>query len=331
MCFIDKYKNIILNIIPEEYLNELISKTNENELLETLIYEISLGITKENIDNSINIISKIIQYKPYKKYILIKCIKNIQRKSKTIQKVIDYFDLKDIEINDIELNNINIKQDINKYFNIFYEDDLEEYIKLIQNNDLNEEHQFYYLKVAIKTDAENISKYIIDHNDFTDMFLYSFLITALNTGNRRIIDMLLFKDISFDDISDNTIINSHHLDIIYDISRYRTFNFNNISYTRSLYFHFVKNIKFCCTGLSHDLSCVSNHFNPVDIIYSNAINIAYEQNNVTYTINCLIRIIKNNNKELFKVVFNKMIEQSHYKYENLKDKIKDFNEYYEFV
>lgn len=117
MSFYDSHKNYIHRLFPVDFIEKIIN-IPENAFIETLMYETSLGITKENVDDSILLISEIIHHDYYKRYILINCFeKRIHRKSKAIQKVIDTFQLNETSFN--KSNTISIKHVVNTYISSF--------------------------------------------------------------------------------------------------------------------------------------------------------------------------------------------------------------------
>lgn len=344
MSFINQYIDLISNVIPIDFLEDIIPKVDENTLLEILTYEISLGISKDNVDDSIIVLSKIIEYDDYKKYILINCIKKtIYNPTKSYQKVVDYFNLsysKDlttdsfIQYNANTLSNIeyiakSYNISIDEYINIFYNDDLDAYIKLIENIDIEQyldNYSFYDARFAIKNDAEDIFINIIKNNSFSDTYLYTFLVVAIRVGNMNIIRMLLHNGASMNDISDSSLIDCHHFDVISYFLKNRTIDFNNIRYTSSLYYHFMNDIRFCCCGISHDLSCTQK-YKEFEVIIHNCINSAYTRNDYRFSISCLERTCMNKNKEMFIVILNKLLKDNFYSKETLIEVMSNYKDF----
>ena len=104
-------------------------------------------------------------------------------------------------------------------------------------------------------------------------------------------------------------------------------DFHNIKYTSSLYFHFLYDIDFCCSGISHDLSCIMK-YREADIVLFNAVNAAYN-NKYEFSIQCLLRTVEDNHEELFRIVLMQMLKDGFYKYDYIKNSLKNNKHYYE--
>ena len=332
----DKLKiyNNIIKVFPIKYYNNIHSIDSFKSLsysrqLDVFVYEIALGVTDENVDDSIKTLDLIFSYYPYKKHMLKNIFKiKLNHISNATEKICKYYGYQEGIFQRLDDNSI-IKQsreyniDKDEYLDIFRKDDLEKYIFIhdsyvnsLNNNLKNSEliisiDEKYAirddLKTAIIYNSYEILKYLLKNINEIDEFLHYILMPkAINNGSINIITLLMSFGINMNKSHLQRVIDCHHYDIIdYYLSIYKDIDYSYISWTSSLYFRFVKDITFSGNLGLLDISCLDRP-DIKHILKFNSINVATEFE-YSYSIGCLKILFEYKHSELFKIAYYKTI------------------------
>lgn len=250
------------SLFPNDLFDELLSKVTEKQLLETLVYEITLGVTNDNYKKSIEIIDDILSIDSN----LINIIYDISNNyMKYITKgSFEFF-------NHYDSNNEYTK-DMYEYMLMYIIDDIDAYNDFCvsrQYCDINEIKNDLYNETcrAIRCEAVKIFKKIIlenDINEIKDRFkdLGLFESAVMSCGNFEILHILEQNGFEFSKINSYDIYTSHLYDVIDWIRiHFSVEDIKSLHNTSSLIYHHVYNIpipKFMYKKL-HFLNEHDNH------------------------------------------------------------------------
>lgn len=293
---IEDIKELAGNLITDECVCNLFEHTNETEFLETLVFEISLGINKSNANNTIKALEKIFEYKPLLKSILIKSTSFHYYNNPGFDIVYKYFEVP------------YKSRHLGKIDKLILENNNDELILL----DISKSYdlQRYYRK-AIEYENVKFLTYLLlnDRKEIPDIDAFN---VAIRIGNPQIIRLLLSYGLDLNMIETEVYKTSHHYDIIAfaEIQPNSTVNMNSIhDNCRSLYYKFVNDEQFLERSIDFDLSCVHDDYsrqsNLNNLITKNCVNII-TNNNFNFNVMNLVLSISHKNHVLFDHIISKM-------------------------
>lgn len=364
---LETIKNFASSLFTDEIFTKLTSSCNENELLETFVYEISLGVTNANVNKSIEVLDLILSYAPLKRYIVNRCIEHLNYPTIAITEMHSHFNIQfDLdslfEISSknpirevLKYNNDDFNNDFDKYMfinRIFREDLVDEFTTLFDKAIEEEKCKYrpygisFELDVkriiwlsyeySIRFEAVRIFKYLYMNYDITKFDSYTMNHYIFNSlmfsSNHEIAHLLEQKGINFSAIPSNLIYNCHHYDIIEWIYIHEPIeDVSKLKNTDSLVYHFLhKSEIYPSCAFKYDLSCV-----PIlkqDAIYHNCFNIIMS-GNFKYNTHDLQRAIYYNHFELFKEMIIRIENRDALNFFVLKEAIQNaiVNETIEFI
>lgn len=300
----------------DNIIKALKSKTNENEFLETLTYEISFGTNKDNIYEHIGILESLFIKRPSLKNILENVIKNQMLFSQAKAQLAKHF-------------NIEYSIDIT---NIYYNDDVQ---KFSNNNDIEYINRFFYvisdakkrlrdkINDAIDYEAVNIFEFILQNikKDYLLEIFFEFncelLAQVIRCGNFQMINLLeSLLEIDFEAVNQYDFIDSHNFNIlVYGYEKYGHI-YNTTSKTMSLLHHFLNDIELYKTvEEDYAISSLMNKYSKKIIIQSEAYNVIYERLPfIRFQFIDLEVAVMYHNYELAKIIINNF----HFKNKHIK-------------
>lgn len=297
----ESYFSFILSevtvLIYDEYLNPLYqlyrdNKLTKNQVLEVIVYELAMGVNKENLAKTIKLLDFIIPTN--------ESLKSVLKKS---------LDSKLYETS---------KYDLYEHFNILYQKRKFDKIETIIMN--NDEISFNLLNFKTESQLQYCYKKTIEFENikFFKQLLMTYpceihpltLITAINIGNQEIFRILQnTANVDFSSVLGSVFIDSHHYDLLRYAELYYNISFENLKQTRSLLFALTKNLRFMNYSIQFDLTCIQDIYNSQDnlskIISRDCMNILTSKN-FSYNINHLALSIMYNNSKLFNYILNKV-------------------------
>ena len=289
----------------ENLLKALKNKTNTNQFLQTITYELLLSINKENIDIIIEILELLFSIDPLLKNILY----NVYSKYHI------YHYLEDIEIA--------------KHFNIsyysfneslYFYDNLEKFIKNTDIELFNKQPFNNLIALQLSACIENcilcesvkILEYILQTVN-KSILIYVFnkrdkelIIKVIHKGNFQMIDLIAsLLNINFENINENEFIKSHSIQLITTIANDFDIDYTNINNkTKSLILHFINNNELNESIIyRYALSSFINKYDKNLIINYNCYNIIYERIPfMRFQFNDFVNSLNNNCFEIFNIV-----------------------------
>lgn len=291
---LESIKDIASELIPSHYIENLSSVTNENQLLETLVYEISLGINKENANTSISILTRIFKYKPILKSILEKTTSQHFYNSPGFDIVYKHF-------------KINYKErTVDSLDRLILEDNEDALVLLDLSSSIKLQRCY---RKAIEYENIVFLKYLLlNYQERPDIYALN---VAIYTGNLQIYRILMQTGSDFSTVDIDVFKNSHHYDLM-SFMECSTKGFNISEETlncRSLYFTFVYNERFTERSIDFDLSCINDRYstenNLQNLIKNNCMNII-TNNDFHFNYNNLALVIALDNSFLFEFILARM-------------------------
>lgn len=291
----------------ENVISALISKTNTEQFLQTITYELALSINNENVDCFIELFELLFSVDPLLKNIIenIFYFKLLYHTRATI-KVANHFNILYTR-----------RYAYNMNIDIFLEDDLEKFLKIDIDISLRE-----LISNCISYESVKILEYILQNNNssiLTSQFYRndkSLLKDVIYKGNNIILDLILtFTNISLYDIDEIDFINTHSLMIITKTALEYDLDYSNCTeHTSSLLLHFINDVElYSDIAYEYALSSVITKYDKNLIVNNRCYNIIYERVPlIHFQFSDLRTALENNCYELFEIIINNIeLKQKH--------------------
>jgi len=245
-----------MNIMPEPYIEELWALTPDNDpaalvrRYETVLFELLFGINKDNVQGVIEISKKLFRIRPNLKLIAEKFGRVTRWPTNSH---IKYFTAFGIPCHRIDPED-----------QVYADNDSEKISAYVAAADVKgglSEFKYYCIfKKAIEHEAIKIVRFIIMlKTDFSDYHIQELAEKAVRVGNLEII-RLFVQEFHFDfaKIKAKDLFDCHHFDVIDWVISYQNAaaNPNSLSYTGSLYVHFVYGVPYQSYPEYYDISCI---------------------------------------------------------------------------
>lgn len=246
-------------IMPGSYIEELWALTPYNDdddsglvrRYETVMYELLFGINKDNVQRVIEISKKLFEIRPNLKLIAEKFGRVTRWPTNSH---IKYFTTFGIPCHQIDPED-----------QVYADNDSEKISAYVAAADVKgglSEYDYYcMLKKAIEHEAMKIVRFIIiiQKTNFSGYHIQKLAEKAVRVGNLEII-RLFVQEFHFDfaKIKAKDLFDCHHFDVIDWVISYHNAaaNPNSLSYTGSLYVHFVYGVPYQSYPEYYDISCI---------------------------------------------------------------------------
>ena len=302
MTLFERIINFTYKVIPGDFLNKLtLTLNSEYHVIEVIVYELSLGVNKENVDIIIELFDLIFTHYQFTKNILIKTIN------------LNYYNIPAYETLYNHFNINNRKIILNDNEKLIYNND---FYKLIMI-ELTTPHQIQNM-LRKSIEYENIEYFKYLRLTYTDELIREETVNiAIHVGNKEIIQLIIQSGFDIACISVKIFRESHHFDLMNYMSMLYSYSFDKpvLTETRSLYFHVVNHNIFHYHSNELDLTVVndnySKEFNINELIKRNCVNIIHN-NDFKYNLNNLVASMYFENNEMFDYIIEKVVITNEY-------------------